>query len=450
MTISKEKEGYLEFLFIIAFFTFSLFWSLIQPLNSSPDELMRYQIPDFIFKNGYLPHGGDESIRNAIWGTSYGFTPILSYIISAFFMKITSYFSSNAFALLMSARLVSIICSTLTVFISIKIAHKLFDNYYRWLFIIFVGSLPQFIFISSYVNTDALAIFSTALIVYSWILGLESNWDKRSCLLLAISISICALSYYNAYGFILNSILLFTISTLFMYKDKLSIKELNYKTFLKKAIFISVIVLSLILWWYIRNYILYNGDILGLKTCNEYGELYADNQHKPSLILTPERQGFSIIQMLINMGWIKITYISFIGVFGYMDIPIYIWMYILYTLIFAIGFIGIIIIFKTLFFRSKTNDKKLIFNIFMVISLIIPNILNMYYSYTSDFEPQGRYSLPMLIPFIYFLTLGIEGFINKFIKNKNLKIALKYIIPITCIVIAILCFTNIMIPKYLN
>lgn len=448
MTISKEK--YLEFIFVIIFFIFAFSWAIIQPFNVSPDELMRYQIPNFIFNNGYLPHGGDESIRNNIWGTSYAFTPILSYIISAFFMKITSFFSSNSFVLLMSARFVSILCSTFTVFISIKIAHELFDGLYKWIFIIFVGSLPQFIFISSYVNTDALAIFSTALIVYAWILGLKSNWNKKSCILLAISISICSLSYYNAYGFILSSILLFTASTLFMSRNKFTINELNYKPFLKKAIFISIIVLCLVLWWFIRNYILYDGDILGLKTCNEYGELYAMDQYKPSKILTPQRRGFSLIQMLINMGWIRTTYISFIGVFGYMELPIYIWMYIVYTILFAIGFIGVLIIFKDLFFRSKNVDKKLLFNIFMVVSLIIPNILNMYYSYTSDFEPQGRYSLPMLIPFMYFLTLGIQSFLNKFIKNKNFKHALEYIIPITCIVIAVLCFTNIMIPKYTN
>ena len=132
-----------------------------------------------------------------------------------------------------------------------------------------------------------------------------------------------------------------------------------------------------------------------------------------------------------------------------MSLPIYPWMYIVYTLIFAIGLVGVLLSFKNLFFRSKTTDKKVIFNIFMAISIIIPNLLNMYYSYTSDFEPQGRYSLPMLIPFMYFITLGIQSFMDKFIKNNKLKTTLLYSIPIICILIVVLCFTNIMIPNYI-
>ena len=36
-----------------------------------------------------------------------------------------------------------------------------------------------------------------------------------------------------------------------------------------------------------------------------------------------------------------------------------------------------------------------------VFALLIPNYLNAYYSYSSDFQPQGRYSMPMLIPLMY-------------------------------------------------
>ncbi len=35
-----------------------------------------------------------------------------------------------------------------------------------------------------------------------------------------------------------------------------------------------------------------------------------------------------------------------------------------------------------------------------------PNILNAYYSYASDYQPQGRYSLPMMIPLTYFMVMG--------------------------------------------
>ena len=46
-------------------------------------------------------------------------------------------------------------------------------------------------------------------------------------------------------------------------------------------------------------------------------------------------------------------------------------------------------------------------------ALLIPNYLNAYYSYSSDFQPQGRYSMPMLIPLMYFVTKGVQAFLKR-------------------------------------
>ena len=105
-----KKEYLLTSGILVLLFGFYLLWAVTQPFNSAPDEYMRYQIPEFIYQHGTLPNGGDPSIRNPIWGISYAFTPILSYIISAGFMKMTSLFTTDPFALLMSARMVSILC----------------------------------------------------------------------------------------------------------------------------------------------------------------------------------------------------------------------------------------------------------------------------------------------------------------------------------------------------
>ena len=157
--------------------------------------------------------------------------------------------------------------------------------------------------------------------------------------------------------------------------------------------------------------------------------------------------------MLFKMGWLNVTYMSFIGIFGYMNILIYPWMYYIYSLIFIIGIIGCLCYFKKIFFFKKSDSlskKKSLFNIVMFISAIITNILNIIYSYTCDFEPQGRYSLPMLIPFMYFISTGINNILNKLIKNTKLFKVTRYTICLVCILISILCFTNIIVPKYCN
>ena len=442
---SKQKEYIYEAIFLFCIFIFYFLWAYVQDLNISPDELMRYQIPEYICKYGRLPHGGEEAIRHPLWGISYGFSPILSYMISAVFMKVTGLFTTSPQALLMSARMVSTLFGVGTVWCAIRIGKKLFaKSFYSNLFIVLVALLPQAVFITSYVNNDSMAIFSTALIVFMWICGMESNWSYKACIGLAIGISICALSYYNAYGFILCSIILFFMSYWLSNRQDKNVKE-----FLKKGCLISIIVLLLTGWWFIRNYIIYDGDILGLSISNQYAKDYAAPEFKPSNRATSANQGLSLYNMLFKQGWLMVVYRSFIGCFGFMAYNLPTWMYAVYTIIFGGGLIGCVInTVPILRIRknSKWNNRAILSGI-MLTSCIIPNLLNMYYSYTSDFQPQGRYSLPMLIPFMYFVVLGIEKILEKIMTNEKVKKIIIYSCVFVVILIAILSYLLVFLPN---
>lgn len=442
---SKQKEYIYEAIFLFCIFIFYFIWAYVQDLNVSPDELMRYQIPEYICKYGSLPHGGEEAIRHPLWGISYGFSPILSYMISALFMTITGFFTTSSKALLMSARMVSVLFGVGTVWCAIRIGKKLFaKSHYRNLFIVLVALLPQAVFITSYVNNDSMAIFSTAFIVFMWICCIESNWSYKTCIGLAIGISVCALSYYNAYGFILCSIILFFMS--YWLNNRV---DKNVKEFLKKGCFISIIVLLLTGWWFIRNYIIYGGDFLGMSISNQYAEIYAAIEFKPSNRKTSVNQGLSLYNMLFHQGWLTVVYRSFIGCFGFMEYSLPTWMYIVYTIIFGGGLIGYVINAVPIL-RIRKNGKwnsKAILGGIMLISCIIPNLLNMYYSYTNDFQPQGRYSLPMLIPFMYFVVLGIEKILEKVITNEKVKRIIIYSCVFMVILIAILSYLLVFLPN---
>ena len=440
--ISYEKV--FRIVYIIGIFIFFFLWAYVQPYDASPDEDMRFQIPNYIYKFGKLPHGGNPVIRNTMWGTSYGFTPILSYIISAGFMKLTSLFTLDKFTLVMSARMVSVIFGTLTVWLTMKISDKLFNKEYQKVFILLVTTLPQFVFINSYVNTDAIAMFSVAFIIYMWITAWEDNWSYKSCILLGIAISFCAQSYYNAYGFILCSVFIYIIYYAF-FADK----DVRWKEFFKKGLVIIGVVFICTGWWFIRNYIIYDGDILGLKTCNYYGELYGIDELKPSKILTPKREGESIWGMLKG-GWIESTFISFIGVFGHMDIVIPYKIYYFYVLIFAAGFTGCLFRVMELFAIRKNGEwiKTGFFNWIMLISGIIPILISIYYSYTSDYQPQGRYVMPMLFSLMYFTTLGIEKWLGFFKKYKCFCRIVRFTFCVILVGIVLFCFFKVFMPYY--
>jgi len=88
-----KKEKLLKISIIILAFLIYFIWSLSQPYKTAPDEGMKFDICKYIAQENLLPYGGDEAIRDEIWGISYGFTPILSYIISAIFIKIVMIFT---------------------------------------------------------------------------------------------------------------------------------------------------------------------------------------------------------------------------------------------------------------------------------------------------------------------------------------------------------------------
>ena len=57
----------------------------------------------------------------------------------------------------------------------------------------------------------------------------------------------------------------------------------------------------------------------------------------------------------------------------------------------------------------------------MLICGIIPIMLSIYYSYFNDFQAQGRYMMPMIIPLMYFVAKGFEEIFNIIVKNKKIQ-----------------------------
>lgn len=410
----KQNIKWLETCYVILVFGLMLALAIGTKATSGPDESMKYDICKYIVQHGSLPDGRDPAIRNALWGTSYGFNPILSYMISAVFLKVTTFFTMDMEICYLAVRMVSVLCITGMTVVIMRIGGLLFRNVYvRWLFIAITTLLPQVLYLGSYLNNDAFALLTISLIIYAWLLGLKNSWNMSSCILLAVSIGLCALSYYNAYGYILCSMILFFVSYRRMIQQK-SGGDCTSRNMWKKAGIITAIALLIAGWWFIRSAILYNGDFLGLNTSNAYAEQFAQNEFKPSLIANPYHQGWSLYEMLITNQWLKTSLISFVGVLRTCDITSLGKYYIILWLLFMVGYLG----FVCRVWKSRKELFKgdkiclLLYGIF-VISIVIPIALSLYYSYYSDFQPQGRYLMPMLIPFAFFCVTGLEYWLKR-------------------------------------
>lgn len=402
------KEKWLEILFFAFILLIWLSWAWILPFNEGPDEYMRSRIVEYIVEYGKLPTGYQQEIMDYSWGFTYGFRPILPQIAEALFVRAAMLFTSDAFSLLFAGRLCSVLCGLVFAGYVRAIARKLFGRpAVQWLFTFLTVCLPQAAFLFTYLNCDSMALMATAMIVWYLLRGMEDGFSVPTCLKLAVSFSICILSYYNAYGFLITGAVVF----FGYYLEKNRRGEHCWKEFWKKGILILAVVLILSGWWFVRNYFLYDGDILGLKTQNEYAEQYAMDILKPSNRQTYQNQGHSMLYMLFRSDFVISVIKSFIGVLGPLWYALRWWMYAGYGMIFAAGIIGLLAEAAGRIRRRKRGTaadcRKLFWHLGLLIAVIVPNVLNFWYSYATDYQPQGRYSMPMLIPFMYYITRGL-------------------------------------------
>lgn len=468
------KERTMEIIFVMVVFSVLFYLTVVTPFNASPDEYMRYDIVDFIIRRGTLPDGRDPEIRSELWGISYAFHPITSYIVGAFFARITMFFTESKHAIIVASRFVNVLLGTGTAWFALKAGKKAFNKEAGWLFASLVAFLPGAMFVHTYINMDSIAVFSAAWIVYCWVIACEEGWHTKLCVQLAVALSVCALSYYNAYGYLLCSALFFAGMML-----KCQEKQWEWKPMFKKGFLILGLVALLAGWWFIRCGILYDGDFLGMSTSSQYAELYAIDELKPSNIYTPQKQGMSVPGMMFfvptdwSHNWIITVSYSFIGTFGYMDIFMPERWSQLYVLCFFGGIVGCCVGFTRNFSiniasvsEEKIEDEEGVTQIIkirknkkwnarnwmhacMVLVGVITFSLLVYYSYCSDFQAQGRYIMPAVVPFMYFITLGYDCLLTKLVKNETVRKWLIRIFTIGVMASGILVYVCVYLPNYL-
>ncbi|MBR3600857.1 MAG: hypothetical protein IKL49_00805 [Lachnospiraceae bacterium] len=422
MSKKLHSESFRVLCMILVLVACMMTFATIQPFGDGPDEINRFKIVEYIYKHGTLPVGDDPEVLIDGFGASYAFQPMLTYMIDGYLLRAVSVFEPTLEMRVFISRLVDVFMGLITALYVKKLGDLLFDNKKTvWFFTLAVAFLPQNMFVHTYVNTDSMGLLSIAIVLHASILGMKEEFSKKSCVELAIGIILCALSYYNCYGIVLCAILLFGAYFVKIKSNKVSY---DYQNLLKKGILISVIVLLGISWWFIRNGILYDGDILALEARQICAAQTCTEPFNPYTRDTYQRLGIPLIEMVFGTDYFTLVWRSFIAMFGPMRIPTHHYIYWAFAGAFFLCVIGLLIPKKAQVLTWMNRYQKICVNVTMVIAIVIPVILALYYSYTYDFQPQGRYYLPMVIPFMYFLTIGFEKLVtllSDIVGKKNPK-----------------------------
>ncbi|MBR5248854.1 MAG: hypothetical protein IKV27_07950 [Lachnospiraceae bacterium] len=437
--MNKKAERLILFLYLAGFLVVACTIALLQPLADTlpllinpPDEHARFQVPWYIYQHGRIPTGFEEELRIPSYGFSYGLYNVFPYIVQGYVMRFAGIFTDSMLVLLYVARFVNVLSGLLMAVVVYLLSKKLFvDRTYGWAFCFAVTFLPENLFMHTYVNTDSMCLLAVAMMIYGLVCGYREGFARANCAWMCGGIILCALSYYNAYGYILSCILLFLV---YFLKKQNGTWQYDLKTMLKKGAVISVVVLLGISWWFIRSYILFDGDFLGLATREKMAIEYASPEVNPANMVTYQSRGISILEMMRETDFLEGAFYTFVAAFGSMTIVGGIWTYRLYKVFFALGILGCVLMpFVRRRASIRMDWKRVFFHLNMIFCMIMPLILLIRYAYTMDFQNQGRYLLPALIPLMYYMVRGFENLVN-FQKIprclQNLLVAFVIILPV--------------------
>lgn len=406
------------------------YWAVKLQFNVNPDELMRYLLPKYIYKHNSLPSGYTKEVIYHLGNWSYAFYPQwLGSILSAVFMKLVAIFSTSSQALLVGARLTSVLFGVIaSIFVGLSLKILTNDKLVVAAGMSLIGLLPQFTYLSSYVNNDIIAVAGVAIIFYASLLASKTSWNIKNSILLAIGMIICLLGYMNSYGFVLVGGCYFLFSMVGQVRQEtLS----NRKASLLFAI-IACLVIVCVLPFLIRNYLLYNGDFLGMATFKKEYQSWLANGGQ---MLQHPYASFS--NLLFDSAFWEKTWHSFVGLFGYFTVelkPIY---YTYYLLIFFGSGIGLLI-------NKKTNTKFLepILKWSMIIGSVITFLLFLYYTLMIDSQPQGRYIMSIVPLLMIGVTLGLFELVKGISKHYRLCFALLTLTYILMNGIILICYVK--------
>lgn len=338
----------------------------------------------YLFGGNSISYNLIGNQKNINFGGKENLVPVYNHTYKEIF---SSYMDKVIFY---SLRIFQVVISLVNLFVIYKIAGFYFsDEKFRLLCAFIAGAIPQFAFVSSYINNDALANLFSSLIIFSFLNFLKEK-SLRSIIFFSLVLATSLLIKKTMF-FFLPVIILVGLFALIN-------KEIDFRTFGKKIITILFFVVIISSWFFIRNLSLYNDIFLsGIEMLTV--PFYVDI--KP------------LLSFYFIYPFIPGLFGSFWGVFGWMNVALPLFVYALLLLFVSINF---------LFLVKKYNVKFLFHTkiLFAVLSVVFCIGGIVYYN-TIYSQHQGRFLFPVLSFIVIFLVYGVKTISEK-IQKENLVI----------------------------
>ena len=387
------------------------FWAWNLPFNAAPDECLHFESARFFAQEKRLPVFGQEPTsfidRDGCFGITYLSTPFVHYILAGFLINNGNYLGVERSYL--AARLSSLFFGVIFVICFYKFLRLIFQKNGKlvWTTLLTTIFIPQVTYIFSYLNHEAYSLAVSAFLFWVSFEWFTDDSKKKLINFFVLGLAI-AFQFWAKSNFYLVLILPLSLLGFELVKRK----NLSFKGLVMTV----TIILTFNGWFWGRNYLLYK-DPLGVMTAQEL-------VHQRMVKRTYAQAGWSGYDILFKSKWLEETTSSFYGRFGYMTVEIDPAMQWFFRLFIFGGITGNLYFVVKNKVRLFTWARLFEWSCWLIIVLVpILSLLNTLYF---DFQNQGRYLFPALIPLLVFTNRGLFKLVAS--KDDQLKLTMVLIL----------------------
>ncbi len=282
----------------------------------------------------------------------------------------------------------SVLMGMVSVALTLAIGRRTFREK-PWIGLL-AGSLvafnPQFLFISSSVNNDALLVLATTGILWQAVRMIDDDGRPIQWLVLGLWISIAFLA--KSSSFVVAGVGVIFVALEYMWPQT---RHRTHKQFLQGFLLAATSIILVSGWWFLRNQILY-GDPLGWTA---YREVFASNLRDSQLMWADIRQ------------FVTVQFYSYWGVFGWMNLRAPLLFYRIVVIMVVASLSGYVVLFASGQSNRLRGANRLV--IPMMATAVVAQEIYLTWAITinNDSWYQGRYLFPVIAPASLLLAIGL-------------------------------------------